>query len=90
MAGRQCVSNIIGGCLSCGAIGSSFFLGKMKTPFLKGLNFVQMWDVNIFVEGQSRSTQACSHPAVRKMKGAGLQLRSVMSSTTQQSVDPCR
>lgn len=37
----------------------------------------------MFVEGQSRSTQACSHPAVRKMKGGGLQLRSVMSSTTQ-------
>lgn len=81
-AGRQCVSNIIGECLSRGAVGS-FFLGKMKILFLNGLNFIQMWEGNIFVEGWSRSTQACSHPVVRKMKGAGLQFRSVTSSTTQ-------
>lgn len=40
-----------------------------------------MWDGNILVKGRHRSTQARSHPAVRKMKGAGLQFSSEASST---------
>lgn len=60
-----------------------FFKGRWKPFISKGLSLVQMWDGNIFVEGQSRSTQACSYPVVSKMKGAGLPFRSVTSSTTQ-------
>jgi len=82
MAGRQRVSGIAGGSLSLGAVGSGF-LGKMKPLFLKGLNVVWMWDGNILVEGRSRPAQACSHPVVRKMKGAGLQFGSITSGTTQ-------
>lgn len=59
--GQQLLSNIMDRCLSCGAIGSFFFLlGKMKALSLKNLILIQMWDRNIFVEGQSRSTQACT------------------------------
>lgn len=59
--GQQLVSNTTDGCLNCRAIGSFFLLlGKMKALSLKILDLIQMWDWSIFVEWQSRSTQACT------------------------------
>lgn len=60
------------------------FLRRMKKInflFLKGLSFCQMWAGNILEKGRHGSSQARSRPAVRKMKGAGLQFRSEASST---------
>lgn len=80
--GQQCVSITMDGCLSCGAIGSVFFLlGKMTALSLKNLNSIQMWDGSYLWRGQANPPSL--HPIVRMMKSAGMQFRSVMSSTDQ-------